>query len=154
MAHIVKNKQSSCYQVRWGFTKSKKGKNKSFSIKKLGEETAYLMAVRLKQEKEKEEIILKPIFSEVKRVSINSNNSSGVTGFYISWDITGEYPLAAMCVNWKENGRYRHSSFSINKHGLHNALTFAVERRNRGNIKAPSFDYLWHIFLKQVRGLA
>lgn len=82
-----------------------------------------------------------------------TNNTSGVKGLRLQWDeMKSGYAYPYICVNYTDNGGIkRGASYSVNKHGLKEALRLAMKKRTDHGHLVPSLKKCIEIFSPQLR---
>ena len=71
---------------------------------------------------------------EVTRRGVQANNTSGMPGIRLEWRLyKSDEPHAALTVSYRQRGRRRNTSISLNKHGVGGALRKALAPRGESD---------------------
>lgn len=116
------------FQVRVGPRRA--SLTKFFAVRKHGGVRKALAAARA-AEAELRKIALPVAKREGARQVAQVNNTSGLVGVRPRYTLFSETPRLSFVVSWSKRGKAYSTSFSTDKHGMLEALTLAMRKREK-----------------------
>lgn len=138
----------------YGYQVRVKGQTRYFSVKKHGGKRSTLKLAREAEKEILKELGIKSSSERLPNDKLGKRNTSGVLGVHIQWRTnrgsSNVYPY--LSGSWKDtDGKPRMFGFSIEKHGLKEAVKLAFAKRKISKLPVIDVDVAVSILKDKIR---